>query len=229
MKKFKKNNPIHINEQYISSLLKQFQRGKPEVFEKIFKSYEPYLFNMAKTLLDTPEEIEEAVQDTFIQAWRSLKDFRQEASLGTWLCRIVINNAKSRYLRQKRRNAVFKSFDNAYLLRKISVRYSGDPFENDRFSGTDSCLLRRAVYSVIEKFPVKRRRIFIWRYVEELSYKEISEKSGYPIGTIKSQISRGKQQLSRAVRKYRRCSLSPLRTDGFQASISRCEGFFSDR
>ena len=206
MKKCKRNNLCHIDEQYAADLLNQFYSGKYEVFDDIIECYTPYLFNMAKTLLDTPEEIEEAVQDTFIQACRSLKDFRRESSLGTWLCRIVINNAKSRYLRQKRRDAVFKSFDNAYLLRKISVKYVDDRLETESFSETKLFFLRREMYKVIKNFPEKRRRIFICRYAEELSYPEISERLGCPIGTIKSQISRGKQQIARVVKKYRYCN-----------------------
>src|SRR3954468_6282352 len=76
-------------------------------FERIMRQYNQRLFRVARAILKDDADAEDALQDAYVQAYRKLGDFRGEAELGTWLTRIVINQALMRIRRRSRdRNVV---------------------------------------------------------------------------------------------------------------------------
>ena len=79
----------------LKEYIKEFSAGNKDAFDEIVRYQLPQLKNLAKIILNSPHDAEDVVQEALIKAYRSLDRFRGDAKITTWLCRIVINQAKN--------------------------------------------------------------------------------------------------------------------------------------
>jgi RNA polymerase sigma-70 factor (ECF subfamily) len=86
-----------------SQWLRQCREGDPLAIERLVQTHQTEVYRLALSILDDPDEAEDAVQEVFVSALRSLDSFRGDASLKTWLFRIAINLCRSRYRRDQSR------------------------------------------------------------------------------------------------------------------------------
>ena len=103
-------------------------RREPAAFEALMRRYNSRLFRAARSILKDDRDAEDVVQEAYLQAYRHLDDFREEAALGTWLTRIVINQALTR-LRKQRRDQVVVPFHASSRTRRARIsRFSAAPY-----------------------------------------------------------------------------------------------------
>ncbi len=166
-------------------------------FEEIFDRYQPMVFNLTCRILVDREEALDVSQEVFLSIYRKLPHFRGESSLKTWIYRIAINRASNRcrwWNRLRRRGTV--SLDD-HLSRNDS-RTISDSLEDAGISPEDA-LLRREMRLEIERsllrLPVAQRVAVVLRDVEGFSYEEIAELLHVSLGTVKSRIARGRNEL----------------------------------
>jgi RNA polymerase sigma-70 factor (ECF subfamily) len=148
----------------------------------------PYLdaaHNLARYLLRDAHEAEDAVQDAFLRAIRHFDGFRGVDGRA-WLLAIVRNTCLTR-LRGRRSGA-----DNVEFDEEIHTVEGSAP-------GSEADLARMAVREGLERLPVEFREALVLRELEGLSYKEIAQVSGVPIGTVMSRLARGRKQLMLAL------------------------------
>lgn len=122
---------------------------------------------------------EDAVQETFLKAFQALDGFRAEASEQTWLTRIAVNTCRD-FLR----TAWFRRID-----RKIGFDQLKEPAHHPEMPDPTVSL-------EIMRLPVKQREVILLHYYQELPVKEMAQILKVPVGTIKSRLSRAREQLA---------------------------------
>jgi len=153
----------------------------------------PYLdaaHNLARYLLRDGHDAEDAVQDAFLRAIRHFDGFRGVDGRA-WLLSIVRNTCFTR-LRGRRSSGENVEFDEE--IHTVGETASGPEEELARKSATQS------VREGLDRLTVEFREVLVLRELEGLSYKEIAQVAGVPIGTVMSRLARGRKQLLLSVR-----------------------------
>jgi RNA polymerase sigma-70 factor (ECF subfamily) len=170
-------------------LIELFKRDPDTAFKRIVEEYQDRIFNLCVFMLHSKEDAQEAAQDAFIKAYRSFEKFTPQASLYTWLYRISINTCID-YTRKYR--ARFINDEDA-----IAEIASPEPSpEKVSQSREVTAVIRKALESLTPDF----RAIIVLKEMEGLSYEEISEVLQISIGTVKSRISRARDELRQLLR-----------------------------
>jgi RNA polymerase sigma-70 factor (ECF subfamily) len=154
-------------------------------------------YNLARWLTRSPDDAEDVVQEACLRALRYFRSFQGE-SARTWLLTIVRNTCFT-WLRNKRGRQEVPLFDDDHADDPEGGGAPGcagagsDP-ETIVIASADRALLNR----LIGELPLPFREVLVLRELEDLSYKEIAEVAGVPIGTVMSRLSRARRLLQRA-------------------------------
>lgn len=166
--------------------------GKSEAFAVLVSRYENQVFNAVMHLVGSRQDAEDIAQEVFMKAFRGLPRFRQKAKFSTWLYGIMLNCVRTHWRGQRRRRG---------MLSLDGGRSEEDP-SPDPPSGLDGpvALSERnetveLVRNAIDELARDLREIVVLRDIEELSYEEISEVLGLPLGTVKSRLFRARSVL----------------------------------
>jgi RNA polymerase sigma-70 factor, ECF subfamily len=168
-------------------LIQQALSGSGDAYGLLVERYQDRLFNAMLHIVGSADEAEDIVQDSFVQAYVKLDTFRGQSRFFTWLYRIAFNNALSR--RRKRR--VDASIEQG---REAT---GGDPV--DRHEAPEEPLLRQervaTVTAALQRLSEEHRAILVLREMQDLPYEEIAEILSINIGTVRSRLSRARNQL----------------------------------
>lgn len=180
-------------------LVKAAQAGNQRAFETLIKRYNSRLTRYLSTILRDASETEDIAQETFIKAYLGLKGFRGDSSFSTWFFRIGINNARRSLVRNKRRH--FQQYQPAdYTLG--NEQHSGAETEYDTpESKMESRQLLDLLDSALDHLPAEQRESLVLRELEGLSYEEIADRMGCPVGTVRSRIHRARDALAAVLKK----------------------------
>ncbi len=167
------------------SVVRLARAGDAEAFRELVESYGPKLFRLTYRITGDEDAAEDAVQEAFLRAYRSLGRFDERAQFGTWLHRIAVNAALE--IVRKRQRHPFQSSEE-------DPNPSPDPGPDRVALGLE---VERAVRSALADLSPMERTAFVLRHFEGRSIAEICEQLG--LG-----VSAGKQAIFRAVKKLRR-------------------------
>ena len=168
-------------------------------FEDVFQRFHSMVFQLSYRVLGDREEALDLSQEVFLTVYRKMHRFRGESSLKTWIYRITVNRAANRcrwWNRLRRRGTV--SLDEH--LAKDSERSYSETLESGARSPEESLLLqeeRAQIERSLLQLPLPQRMAVIMRDVDGLSYEEIAESMQVSLGTVKSRIARGREELKR--------------------------------
>ncbi len=157
-------------------------------FLSLVQHYERRVRSVVARLLDDDRDIDEAVQDTFVQAWRHRGEFRSEAAVFTWLYRIATNTA---LMRTRRRHHPAVTYDD--LGPSDDLALSHDPLHTH----AERLTLIDDVRSALADLPQHHRIVVLLRDVEGRSNAEVADLLGLPITTVKAHLHRGRAALRR--------------------------------
>ncbi len=183
-----------------ADLLAALRRGDRQAFAAVIDRCGDTVYHVAYRLLGSREEAEDVLQETFLQAFQHLKDFRGEARLCTWLYRIAYNLALMR-LRRKEPETI--SIDQPLNL--------GDDEEVPRELFDWCCLpeeelLRAELRSVLEEairsLPPGLRAVFLLRDGEGLSTEEVARILGISTDAVKTRLHRARLRLREHLSRY---------------------------
>src|SRR5215468_517022 len=190
-----------------STLIARLKAGEMEAFDQLVEEYQSLVYALTLRVLNDSEDARDATQETFLKIYRHFANFRGEASLKTWICRIAINQARSteRWWRRRRRNDM-TSLDAPLGL---SSRANGDDqrspidYLQSRYATPEDETLSRERGRQIERGLRQLKKDFriavILRDIEGLSYEEIAWVTEVSVGTVKSRIARGREMLREAI------------------------------
>lgn len=157
-------------------LIGQARSGNDRAFSEIVTRYEKRVFFVVKRMLNDDDESADATQEVFIKLHDSLKKFRGDANIYTYIYRIATNVSIS-YLRKRKVRAVVR------LDEVISNMLTGGK-EPQHESDQDE--LRTLVSKAVATLPLQQRQVFVLRFYEELSYEEISQVMHRSLGALKA-------------------------------------------
>jgi len=155
-----------------------------DYFTCLYDRYEQRLFRYVKRIaLVNDEQAHDILQEAFIKIWRNLNDFDQSLKLSSWIYRIVHNETVSYWRKQKSfgKDRQVKPDDN---LLKIDP----DDFETNQ----DKEQKDMVTHDVLELLPLKYKTVLVLKFMEDMSYHEISDVLKIPEGTVASWINRAK-------------------------------------
>jgi len=166
--------------------------GDDAAFERMMRRYNRRLYRLARAVLRDDAEAEDALQDGFLAAYRKLHQFRGDASLSTWLSRLVLNECLARLRRTARR-------DNIVPMLAISPDQDIDSMGTSPDEAPDTAVARTQLRTLIEgkldALPEAFRTVFVLRCVEELSVEETAACLGIPEATVRSRHFRARSML----------------------------------
>jgi RNA polymerase sigma-70 factor (ECF subfamily) len=145
-----------------------------------------YVFNLALRLVHDPQEAENLSQEAFFRAWRGLPNFRAEASFTTWLYQIVTHLCYNRLPSLRVELAALNPDE--MMIELPDER----PALEEIVLGDE---LQQALHKALDEMPDSYRLLLTLRHLQELSYVEIAEVTGLPLGTVKTGIHRARQEL----------------------------------
>ena len=165
-----------------SELVERSKAGELEAFNEIVERYRSLVFNTAARILGSRSAADDAAQETFISAYRSICRFRG-GSLRAWLLRIAAN-ASYDWIRSVRRRAE-QSLDLAM------ERPSGEESPEQHAERSE---LAAQLQSAILSLPPDQRNVLVLVDVQGLSYEEAAGAAGVAVGTIRSRLSRARRR-----------------------------------
>jgi RNA polymerase sigma-70 factor (ECF subfamily) len=168
-------------------LLDQARAGDLDAFAEFMRSFERRIRGVCYRLLDDARDVDEAVQDTFVQAWRNLERFRGDAAPYTWLYRIAVNEA----LMRRRRKTL------ATTELQETVVFGG----GDAFAAADA---RSFLVERLRALSDDYRAAVVLRDIEGLSNEEVAEALGISLAAAKSRIHRSRMQLRAELEQWER-------------------------
>ena len=178
------------------SIASNIAGGNRTAFESLMRRYNRRLYRLARATLRDSAEAEDALQDAYLLAFRSMGKFRGDASLPTWLSRLVLNECFGRMRRHARRENV---------IPMVSATAHIDLVHScvDDSESPDTTLARAQVRGLLERkvdeLPDIFRVVFVMRSVEDSSVGETAESLGITEETVRSRHFRAKSMLRAAL------------------------------
>lgn len=178
-------------------IIARIKDGETNLFENLFNRYQDRIYNLCRYMLDNPQDAEDAAQDTFIKAYQGLRNYTSTSNFYTWLYRIAVNTCLDHKRRFSLLSGLFSSDNEA--------NSSIDAFPSSLPSPESAYVTRQSMQSLrgaMSRLSKKLRLVIILKELEGLSYEEIAEVLDVSVGTVKSRISRAREELQKNMKKY---------------------------
>ena len=180
--------------------IERLKRGDAAAFETLVNERSGEIYGLLYRLTENVEEARDLTQETFLRAFQSIGHFRGESDLRTWIYRIAINQARNRWRwwRRRRRDATV-SIDEPEigggrlgLVATLKSTTAKDP-EQDTLANERDRALKKGLGTLKRVY----REAVILRDIEGVAYEEIATTLDISVGTVKSRLARGRQELRR--------------------------------
>ena len=181
-----------------AQFIERLRAGEAAAFDRLVQERSSDVYALLYRLTEDAEEARDLTQETFLRVFQSIDRFRGDADLKTWIYRIAINQARNRWRWwRRRRRDVTISLDAEFARDEqplhARLRDTGIDPEQETLMREREMALRRALRTLGRLY----REVVILRDVEGLSYEEVAAALEISIGTVKSRLSRGRQELRR--------------------------------
>lgn len=177
-----------------AELVRRIARHDEAAFEIVMRRHNSRLFRVARAILKDDAEAEDAVQETYIDAYRYIGRFRGDAKLSTWLTRIVINQALARLRKQKRGVVVPFAMPNGSDQQHEEPDVA-DTNANSPETAAMRADIRRLLEQKLDELPVAFRTVFVMRDVEEMTVEETAACLSIPSTTVRTRLFRARALL----------------------------------
>lgn len=175
-------------------LVSEAQAGSAESFAVLVKQYERQIYRLSKAVTGNMEDAEDALQETFLKAYKNLKQFRGESRFYTWLVRIAMNEALTKLHRQNPSRWV--SLDEPIDTEEpeTAPREIRDWRDNpeESYNQTE---LREILSQALQDLETALRVVFVLRDVEGLSCEETAGVTGLSVSAVKTRAMRARLKL----------------------------------
>lgn len=177
-------------------LIERFKEGDQAAFEKLVLKYQDKVYNTCRYMLGNGSDAEDAAQDVFIKIYKNLNYFKPSPYLAAWVYRIAVNTCIDYRRRPLLKTSVRSSRDdNEYTIEDVSNNPGPERALESKQAG-------QAVINALSRLSKKLRTVIVLKEIEGLSYEEIAGTLNISIGTVKSRISRAREELKRLLKNY---------------------------
>ncbi len=178
----------------------ELKNGNDQAFKKVVDEFQKYVLNTCYRFVNVKEIAEDLTQDVFIEVYRSIKNFRGESKLSTWIYRIAVTKSLD-YLKAQKRKKRF-----AYLKSIFGDEELEKQLPMNNVTNPDTILENKnrieILMNALSTLPESQRVAFTLSKYDELSYKEIAEILGTTIPSVESLIHRAKKNLKKKLYTY---------------------------
>lgn len=164
------------------------QRSEHERFADLIRTQGRSMFRVARAILDSDTDAEDAVGEAILRAWQSFGELRKPECAKSWVLKITVNCARSQRRKQSR------------------VIYLDDM---EQAAGAAGEAEPSGLWDTVRRLPEAQRTVVLLYYYEEMSVAEIAHTLGLPQGTVKSRLSRGREKLRELLREEERNGCQP--------------------
>ena len=174
-------------------LVRLARSGDTDAFGRLVARHETRVYALIARVLGangTADDVDDTAQDVFVQAWRALPRFREEARFSTWLHRIATNMAIKQWHRVKRRVPTVAAEELPNTIRAALASDGPGPEEIAAQNARD-----RDLRDAIEQLPEKQRTVILLHYFEDYGCDEIAALLGCSVGTVWSRLHYGCRKL----------------------------------
>ncbi|WP_199100370.1 RNA polymerase sigma factor RpoE [Dyella sp. ASV21] len=180
-----------------SALVERIQHGDKKAFDVLVRKYQHKVIGLVSRYVKSYAESEDVAQEAFIRAWRAIGSFRGESAFYTWLYKIAVNTAKNHLVAQGRRPPADDiAIEDAVFASGADRMYESATPERELMRQE----IEQTVFSTVQSLPEELRTAITLREVDGLSYEEIAEAMGCPIGTVRSRIFRAREAIDEKLR-----------------------------
>ena len=173
-------------------LIERLKQGDEAAFKQIVETWQSMVYNTALGMLQNAEDAEDVAQEVFVQVYESIKTFKGESKLSTWLYRITLSKALDHLRRKKRKKrfAYIQSLfgaNNQTVIEMPDFNHPGVKLDNKERAAT--------LFKAIRELPENQKIAFTLHKIEGLSYQEISDVMKTSISSVESLMHRAKTNL----------------------------------
>ncbi|UOK63955.1 sigma-70 family RNA polymerase sigma factor [Paenibacillus sp. OVF10] len=170
-----------------TDLVNQAIQGDREAFIRLIRDIENSLYNTAKSMLRKEEDVADAIQETILNAYKSVHTLREPRYFKTWLFRILINECNTMLSR-----------------RSLSTAYAEVPSEKREHSSPyDEVDMREAV----DRLEDSKRIVVVLHYFEDLSLRQVADALNISESAVKMRLTRARQELYQKFKNFREVNL----------------------
>jgi RNA polymerase sigma-70 factor, ECF subfamily len=188
--------PMELRPTAEAEFIERLKRGEAAAFETLVSERSGEIYGLLFRMTENSEEARDLTQETFLRAFQNIGRFRGEADLRTWIYRIAINQARNRWRwwRRRRRDSTVsldatQGQSNQTLIATLAES-SENPEEKTLAHERES-----ALRTALQKVGRAYRETVILRDIEGFTYEEIATTLEINVGTVKSRLARGRQEL----------------------------------
>ncbi len=180
------------------TLVEKLKNGDEEAFRFMVTTWQNMVYNTALGILHHAEDAEDVAQEVFVQVYESIRNFKQESKLSTWLYRITTSKALD-HIRKKKRKKRFAFVqhlfgeNNEIMVQPPDFHHPGVVLDNKENAAM--------LFSAIDKLPDNQKAAFVLNKLEGLNYQEISEVLQTTVSAVESLLHRAKSNLRRTLEK----------------------------
>jgi RNA polymerase sigma-70 factor (ECF subfamily) len=181
-------------------LIDRFCTGDHAAFHELVGRHKKKIYYLAYDITGDHQEAEDISQEVFIKMYRSLKTFRRDAKMSSWLYQITVNASIDSLRKKSSRQATpISEFDRLNIQESLAASKVSafDPLRS-----TESSQIQNHISQALKKISPKERTIFVMRHYNDLKLGEIAEVLGITIGTVKSLLFRAIRKLRKELSSY---------------------------
>jgi len=178
-----------------NDIIERIRTDDPRAFKDLFDSNVSLVYNVCLRMLGNRQDAEDVTQEVFFEAYKSLKRFRFESKLSTWLYRIAVNRSLNHQRKRKLDrwlsldfNAIGEGTDN------VDVPGAIDESPDAMMEKKDT---EHIVQEAISKLPERQRTALLLHRYEELPYQEIAKIMDVTLASVESLLHRAKETLAK--------------------------------
>ncbi|AEH51002.1 RNA polymerase sigma factor [Pseudothermotoga thermarum] len=172
-------------------IVEGLKKGENWAFEFLYKNYAGKIGSVAKAYLGS-DDVDDVVQEVMFRIFKGIKKFKGDSKLSTWIYRITVNVCKDFLSRYKRRSEILADF-----TEDEETSLPHPPSDIDTSDVATGEIEYEKILEAMEKLPAEDRLLIKMRDIDGLSYEEISQILGKPVGSVKSSLHYARKKLRR--------------------------------
>ena len=181
-----------MNDELALMLVKKIQAGERDSFEPLVFAYEQKIYTLCYKMLGNAEDAQDATQESFLKAYRSLTDFRGDSRFSTWIFRIAANTCND-FLRKRNKVKTVSLYEQQDDGEEMELPLPDEGNSPEEL--LERKLTRESVYQGLQTLSEEQRTILLLREIQGMSYEEIADVLHLDSGTVRSRIHRARKKL----------------------------------
>ncbi|MCA9523036.1 MAG: RNA polymerase sigma factor [Myxococcales bacterium] len=170
------------------------QKGDHAAFRRLYNEYKHKIVGIVRNVIGPTADLDDVVQTVFVEIYKSIRHYKGDSKLSTWIYRLSVNVALQHIRRAKRRRWFILTSDTEVLERTLPVDIIGQ---------VEGRQMLQKIYELLDTIKPKKRTVYILHELQGMDVDEISEVVGVPTNTVKSRLFHARKEMLAKLAKAR--------------------------